>query len=228
MVNLTYHLFTKGYIVNKQKSQSGFAHLVLVIILIVALLGTLGFVYWQNYMQPKVSDTSQKTPVVKKDNSEVIPIAKTPAVVDPMADWKTYTNAKYGFSFKYPADWTVQESPTANGNSFPSPVPNTLLVKSPSGDDMRIWVNLEGGWGYELENFDTVNYTETASANGVALNGRDYTPGRAQEKSLGYTINLQFDYASNKYLIMAAGADPATLNTSEEIIKQIISTWKFN
>ena len=228
MINLIYNSFMKGYLMNKQKSQSGFAHLAIIIVLIVALLGTLGFVYWQNFMQTKTSNTAQKTPTENKDSNVIAPVTKTPAVADPMADWKTYTNAQYGFSFKYPVDWTVQESPTENGNSFPSPVPNTLLVKSPSGDDMRIWVNIEGGWGYELENFDTVNYTETASANGVALSERDYTPGRAQEKSLGYTINLQFDYASNKYLIMAAGADPATLNTSEEIINQIISTWKFN
>ena len=81
---------------NKQKSQSGFAHLALIIILIVALLGTLGFVYWQNFMQPK-SETA------KKDDSSVItPAVKNPVVADPMADWKTYDISSINVSFKLP------------------------------------------------------------------------------------------------------------------------------
>jgi hypothetical protein len=29
--------------------------------------------------------------------------------VDETADWKTYTNEKYGFSLKYPTDWSYRE-----------------------------------------------------------------------------------------------------------------------
>jgi hypothetical protein len=33
----------------------------------------------------------------------------TNTVVDPTAGWKTYTNTTYGYSFKYPADWVLNE-----------------------------------------------------------------------------------------------------------------------
>lgn len=37
----------------KRSSQSGSAHLIIIIVLTIALLGTLGFVFWQNFGQPK-------------------------------------------------------------------------------------------------------------------------------------------------------------------------------
>lgn len=35
------------------KAQSGSAHLILIIVLILLIFGSLGFIYWQNFMQPK-------------------------------------------------------------------------------------------------------------------------------------------------------------------------------
>lgn len=42
---------------NKQKSQQGSAHIIVIVILVIALLGTLGFVFWQNYV--KVDDSGK-------------------------------------------------------------------------------------------------------------------------------------------------------------------------
>lgn len=53
------------------KKQSGSAHLVITIILAVALIGTLGFVYWQNFMQPKDSNKSVSVSKDATDNDEV-------------------------------------------------------------------------------------------------------------------------------------------------------------
>jgi len=81
--------------VNKKQSQSGSAHLIIIMVLCVALIGALGFVYWQNFMQPKASD---KNVVATKtaDNTT----ATTPAVTNEgylvLSDW----NVK----FKLPVD----------------------------------------------------------------------------------------------------------------------------
>ncbi len=83
---------------NKQK-QSGFAHLAVVIILSVALLGTLGFVFWQNFMQPKVSVT--KPVVIETKEFE------KPAVVVDKIEYKTFTTDKYSISFQYPSTWSL-------------------------------------------------------------------------------------------------------------------------
>ncbi len=37
----------------------------------------------------------------------------TNTVIDITANWKTYSNQKYGLSFKYPEDWTVTEKPVS-------------------------------------------------------------------------------------------------------------------
>jgi len=50
--------------VKKQNIQSGSAHLIIIIILALALIGALGFVFWQNFMQPKVNK-SQDSSLIK-------------------------------------------------------------------------------------------------------------------------------------------------------------------
>lgn len=46
------------------KTQSGSAQLIIIIVLILSLFGLLGFIYWQNFMQPKPTIT-QDTETVK-------------------------------------------------------------------------------------------------------------------------------------------------------------------
>ena len=47
---------------NKKQSQSGSAHLVIIIVLVVALLGALGYIFYLNFMQPKATPTVAETP----------------------------------------------------------------------------------------------------------------------------------------------------------------------
>ena len=69
------------------------------LVLLVILLGSTAFLYYQN-QQLKSMLASYQTPVA----------SPTPTVTpDLMADWKTYTNTKYGFSIKYPEKYTGGE-----------------------------------------------------------------------------------------------------------------------
>jgi len=45
--------------VDKLKSQSGSAHLIIIIALSLALIGTLSFVYWNNFIQPKTTESNE-------------------------------------------------------------------------------------------------------------------------------------------------------------------------
>ena len=88
-------------------TQKGFAHAVLLIGLLIALIGALGFIFWQNFIleEPEVEKPASST--TKKleafERSTEIP-----------ADWKKYENKEYKLSFAYPATWTVKEN--SNGN----------------------------------------------------------------------------------------------------------------
>ncbi|MEI7689977.1 MAG: hypothetical protein WCI79_03370 [Candidatus Saccharibacteria bacterium] len=57
----------------KQQKQSGFAHLAIIIVLVVALFGALGFVYWQNFMQP----AKEVAPAAIIEKTTSVPAATT-------------------------------------------------------------------------------------------------------------------------------------------------------
>lgn len=69
---------------NKKQSQSGSAHFIVIFILVIALLGALGFVFWQNFIQTKTtnnntastSTSSTKTTDVVVDNTKYFSIAQ--------------------------------------------------------------------------------------------------------------------------------------------------------
>lgn len=50
-----------------RQSQSGSAHLIVIILLVVALIGALGFVYYQNFMQQKDITTLADDTTINKD-----------------------------------------------------------------------------------------------------------------------------------------------------------------
>lgn len=98
---------------NKKQSQSGFAHLAIIIVLVVVLLGTLGFVYWQNFMQPKT------------DTTETINSTITNT-------YKTYADEKYNYSFKYLDKWTL--GPIRGGYPGDQYINRNMDVKNENGE----------------------------------------------------------------------------------------------
>jgi hypothetical protein len=56
-------------------------------------------------------------------------------MVDPHPDWETYSNGIFGFSFRYPADWTLEEIPAGLNpatESMPASGPAVRLTKDSS------------------------------------------------------------------------------------------------
>lgn len=71
------------------QTQTGSAHSIIIIILVLALLGTLGFIFWQNFVQT--------------------PMATTTVADDTKSKQKEYSNSL--LSFNYPTSgWTVDET----------------------------------------------------------------------------------------------------------------------
>jgi len=97
--------------VNKQK-QSGFSHMIIIVVILsVAIMGTLGYVFWQNFLRPKTSDaqistvTSTKTP---KKTDTTTSVAK----IDSTADWNNYS--RNGITLKYPKSWSTLDNDGPN------------------------------------------------------------------------------------------------------------------
>lgn len=98
----------------EEQTEIGMVRPWLLVILAVVVLAGIGFFNW-NYLQNRKTDniasinSTLATPM--PDTSIVVPTAIQAVSPSPIstADWKTFTNTKYGFSFKYPNDWGVVE-----------------------------------------------------------------------------------------------------------------------
>jgi len=76
--------------------------MIITIILAVGLIGTLGFVFWQNFMQPK-SNASTTVSATKKST----PSSSTVKSTGTSTVYNTYKDSKYNFTFQYPNTWSV-------------------------------------------------------------------------------------------------------------------------
>lgn len=78
-----------------KRSQQGFS--VIELFVVLAIIGVVGFVGWRVWHVKK--DAKPTTAAVVQRH--------TTAPTDEYAGWKTYTSKAEGFSFRYPADWSV-------------------------------------------------------------------------------------------------------------------------
>jgi hypothetical protein len=86
-----------------------------VILIVVALIGGVGYFVYKNQHKAKTANvTTNTTPVATTPTKTTTP---TTQAVDPYASWKTYTSASLKFSFKYPSDWNISERPNNTANT---------------------------------------------------------------------------------------------------------------
>jgi len=81
----------------------------------VGLVGGGGYYYLNSKfndekatLNKQISDLNSQIDALKNPASSSSTTSTT-ATVDPTSDWKTYTNAKYGVSFKYPKTWAIDD-----------------------------------------------------------------------------------------------------------------------
>jgi len=101
--------------VKRLNNQTGSAHVIVIIVLVLTVLGLLGFVFWQNFIQKK--DTAATTNVSTTTKTTTT----TATTVDAYSGWGTYTNSTYGFTLRYPSDWTLGGTNSQNLATLASP-----------------------------------------------------------------------------------------------------------
>lgn len=120
----------------KSNNQNGSAHIVIIIILVVALLGTLGFVLWQNFLKPKNDTVGVKS----VPTSTVTKI--TPSAPNPYTNWQTYSSDRAGFSIKYPTDWKVFDASATGGDLIHLTSPDVTKEQNNSPDAVNYDVDV--------------------------------------------------------------------------------------
>ena len=82
--------------IKHSSKQAGSTHVIVIIILVLAVLGLVGFVFWQNFVK---NDTTKNTTTSETSNQQE----------GQNKDRLSYTNEVIGVSFDYPKNWVKVE-----------------------------------------------------------------------------------------------------------------------
>lgn len=183
--------------------------------LIVVILAAAGFFGW-NYLQKQKVVTPVVAPITTTEITPSIMPSTAPTTTADIstADWKTYTNDKNGFSFKYPSDWTkgednVQSSATDVVFDKGKDNPLTVIVYYGSNDG-------HGGATYFSENRNAQRtYTAGVADEFIFPNGNGY----------GQTIPYITERFIENGVVYAFEFNGGTIITSQDT--QILNSLQF-
>jgi len=108
------------------RKESGSAHIIIVTVLAIALIASIGFIFWQNIIN-------------KPQDTVTNPIKTVKATVLPQSQSKTYCTPLEKLCFDYPSDWkvgSVKVTPDSDG------MMERIVISSASG---KPWLRLETG-----------------------------------------------------------------------------------
>lgn len=162
----------------------------------------------------KEKSDSDTAPVISDTSEPSLQDSETTAE-DPTKDWKTYTNAELGFSFKYPGDWKKNLVEADN---------EVVLLESKDGKAYMNFYNSGGAFGgepgWETSNgierkiyYTSDNFQVIVEIVYTGRNGEAVVSGNFNQQIQGLVFTYVFD---NK--LMPGGLD---------VLSLILSTFKF-
>lgn len=138
------------------------------------------------------------------------------------SDWLTFKNEGFGFTFKYPKDWTLVDTTNTTDTNNPILSQKTVKLKSSAGDVYQLDNPITG---MSFENTILGNKKEIKSGD-IAFE-RLYGKNSIDSREL-YTATHQDPRNVDDLSVIFFGYS-TTLNTSQlEILDGLISTFAFN
>lgn len=208
----------------------------LIIIFATAVIFGGGALAYYNYAQPTTYDyEGQSNAVVTpKKTATATTTTTTPSTPkDETADWKTYENSTYGFSFKYPKSLVLNDQSTKDSNKFVSlatadnPSKQALfnvLINPSEQENTQTWkLGLDEILQAKINNTSISEQKKTTLATKPAYEGLDLgivTSYMIFAKNGDNLFELLFGLTDKDTLEAAK----ATLTSTQ---KNILSTFKF-
>jgi hypothetical protein len=114
--------------------------LIVGVIIGALLFGAIGYLAGSKNANT-TNDATATATTVADDSATVTESASTTTTADMTANWKTYTNDTYGFSFRYPNTFAVSED--KNYTSLDNKNAQTIIIKN-STNSLTVWINPDG------------------------------------------------------------------------------------
>lgn len=132
MENITTPIQEPPIIIEKPKTN--YFNLILISICFVLFIAGAYYLGRQSIKIVEVpADIPTTAPVAVLPKTTVVP---TPAVVDQISNWKTYTNIEYGYQINYPDTWAIKEDKMIQGLALIS----TSVISPSQNLFLDIWV----------------------------------------------------------------------------------------
>lgn len=205
--------------IEQQPKQSNFIVILLSILLIISVAISGFFAFQTQKLVKELETLRNQEKLVKVVIPE--PVATESSEIESTADWKTYSNQKYNFTFRYPGNWNKDDAGSLIAIS------NTQSNYSLQIDATEVY---EGGYCYT---WDKETKISIAGKSARMRNGK-FTEKPAE---ICGTPNLKDDnrmvtqifipYKSSIELLINYYYPVADLDVAKVTLTQIISTFKF-
>ncbi|MFZ3301667.1 MAG: hypothetical protein WA152_03080 [Microgenomates group bacterium] len=203
----------------EQPKQNNFLIILLSTLLVISVSISGFFAYQTQKLVKELQGIRDVKEIV--DTTE--PVATTSSEVDPTTDWKTYTNDKFNFSFKYPKEmsYLYDQSDQYVENGISNAM---ILVQNFDGtkpraetkNDLQIVVYISNKSGaFNLED-------PQGEKTDITINGVKATKSYTTQK-LVLVPTIFFQSSPNKIAIQLSNPD----STNKLWFDQIVSTFKF-
>lgn len=178
--------------------------------LILILLASTGFLTFQNYQLRKEISQLESSP------------SPTPTP-DPTANWKTYSNEAYKYSFKYPPLWKINTT---------SPQTTYLEIGSVNQSQTFARISISGTGENDKSIEELARAWRSGPIEKIQIGGQEavkvlQNPNQEGEPLVkgAYSISIFVKNRSNINILIQL--ETANLNTYQIIFDQILSTFKF-
>lgn len=138
-----------------------------------------------------------------------------PAKPDPTANWLTYTNTNFDFSFKYPTGWTLTDHLQSSGNS--NSEQSLVLSRDSDNTSITLNINSQDNNGAATPNVRSLSF----SNNKLTISSDSSTP--TSEKPVVSQFVGQIN--GNRYLFETSSISDSK---TQKLVEQIIGTLQVN
>lgn len=234
------------------KNSKGFAHLFLLFVIVIIAIGGIGFYAYKNKQTAGINDSSTKifnkialtppiTPSVETQLSSVESywlVARSKN----FSGWNTYTHKNHSFAIDLPPNWNFDSSIVENENNQKigelSPGSLTITEEKITCNDF-FERTIDGGkeilaleTNVSFDNFSN-GYEENIKSEELLVNGKKWylllSKVGVEPNEYGITswYPHQYCYENQQKLFLITFYELSLPNKNQQLINQILSTFKF-